>query len=143
MPEDEIKQMAKMLGQSNDEPAETKKRSNSDGDAKGSSGKSKDSKKSCKVDCDRLNLGVLETFIRMVTNDDTSMSFFADLPGFSYQFARYTDWIGAFIHDIAEQDAKDSKKLTRDQKSNLKDIQVLYSRFLDYVESREKASSDA
>ena len=46
MPEDEIKQMAKMLGQSTDEPAETKKRSNSDGDVKGSAGKSKDSKKS-------------------------------------------------------------------------------------------------
>ena len=58
-----------------------------------------------------LNLEPLEELLRIISNDNTTMGFFARLPGFTYQYARYTDWICQYVHTISEIDRNDSKAL--------------------------------
>ena len=61
------------------------------------------------------------------------MAFFAKIPGFTYQYARYTDWIGQYLHTITEIDKNDSKALTKNQKSGLKVLNILYARYEDFL----------
>lgn len=61
------------------------------------------------------------------------MEFFSKLPGFTYQYVRYTDWIGQFLHTLTDIDAKDSKKMTKNQKSGLKALNSLYSRYESFL----------
>ena len=61
-----------------------------------------------------LDLDPLEELMRIISNDNVTMGFFAKIPGFTYQYARYTDWIGQYLYTITEIDKKDSKALNRD-----------------------------
>ena len=73
------------------------------------------------------------------------MGFFARLPGFTYQYARYTDWICQYIHTISEIDKNDSKALQSDQKKILKVLNVLierYEGFLKYGPYANEQESD-
>ena len=92
------------------------------------------SAKGVKVD-KNLDLEPLDYFMRIVKEDETSMSFFAQIPGFTYQYARYTDWIGQFLDAISEIDNKDAKALTKDQKSAFKALRNMYSRYEDFLQN--------
>ena len=61
-----------------------------------------------------LDLDPLEELMRIISNDKVTMGFFAKIPGFTYQYARYTDWIGQYLYTITDIDKKDNKALSRD-----------------------------
>ena len=55
------------------------------------------------------------------------------MPGFTYQYARYTDWIGQYVLSLAKLDNDDPKALTKDQKADLKELMssvAIYASFL-------------
>jgi hypothetical protein len=54
------------------------------------------------------------------------MDFFSKIPGFTYQYARYTDWIDQFLNELTLIEEKNSKALTKDQGSALKSIKNTY-----------------
>ena len=41
---------------------------------------------------------VLEVLIQLLAEDPEVQAYFASLPGVTYQYARYTDWIKAFLY---------------------------------------------
>lgn len=57
------------------------------------------------------------------------------MPGFTYQYARYTDWIGHFLSLIVEQDLKDPRALLPSQKTGLKVVQSLYDKLTHFITS--------
>ena len=93
MSENEVQQMASMLGETYEAPdGKTLKRSKSDTDV---ASKQQTKKVATGVHVDKnTNLDSLEELMRIIANDDVTMGFFAKIPGFTYQYARYTDWIG-------------------------------------------------
>ena len=40
----------------------------------------------------------------IVTNSEEAMEFFSNLPGVTYQYARYSDWIGPFLTGSSQID---------------------------------------
>lgn len=82
-----------------------------------------------------LNLESLVYFMKIVTADEFCMQFFSRLPGFTYQYARYTDWIGQYILSLSKVDQVDSKALTKDQKQDLKSLQTNYACYESYLAS--------
>ena len=68
----------------------------------------------------------LEIFVRIITADEVCMDFFSKIPGFTYQYARYTDWIDQFLNELTLIEEKNSKALTKDQGSALKSIKNTY-----------------
>jgi hypothetical protein len=43
---------------------------------------------------------LLETLLRIMTSHEHTMAYFASLPGMTYQWARYTDWIKPLLNSI-------------------------------------------
>ena len=70
-------------------------------------------------------LDILEQFMRIVISDDNTIAFFGDLPGFSYLYARYTDWIGMYLNAMEKQ----STAIIKDQKSSLVALQSMWSEY--------------
>lgn len=99
MPEDQMNALLTQMGEDpqNKAQLEPRTRSKSDADVP-----SFNPQIGVKVDS-YLDLEQLEYLMRMVANDETSMGFFADLPGFTYQYNRYTDWIGQYLAAIQAQ----------------------------------------
>ena len=77
--------------------------------------------------------------MRIVTTDDVCMEFFSKLPGFTYQYARYTDWIDQFLTELTKIDEKSSKALTKDQALALKDIKSTYSRYETFLNATSES----
>ena len=50
----------------------------------------KDSMKSYTMVC-------LDHFLSIINSDDSVQEWFSGLPGVTYQYARYTDWIGPYL----------------------------------------------
>ena len=140
MPEDQVQQMATMLGENYEAPdKKTIKRSKSDTDI---AAKQQTKKVAAGVTVDKnTNLAPLKEFMHIVSNDNVTMGFFAKLPGFTYQYSRYTDWIGQYIHAITVIDDKDSKALDKSQKFVLKALKGLYARFEEFLTHGPKSSS--
>ena len=46
---------------------------------------------------DQFTLTCLNVLINIITSQESIMEFFSNLPGPTYQFARYTDWIGPYL----------------------------------------------
>ena len=80
-----------------------------------------------------LNLEPLEELMRIISNDEVTMGFFAKIPGFTYQYARYTDWIGQYLEAITEIDKNNDKAMTKSQKQDLKTINILYARYENFI----------
>ena len=67
--------------------------------------------------------------MRMMTTNVTTMDYFSNLPGFTYQFPRYTDWITIFLNQVEEQSKKDSSALSKDQKTDLQGLIKMHDRY--------------
>ena len=118
MPEDAIAQMTAMVGET--EGSRPKSADN----------KSKRESHDAEVDVDKwLNLDGVEYFMRILTSDDATMEFFSQMPGYTYQYARYSDWITQFIRALSKRDEVDPKAMNRDQKAALKGLKSCNSRF--------------
>lgn len=129
-----------MLGENYEAPdPKTLRRSKSDTDVAATAQTGKNVATGVTVDSN-LNLDPLEEFMSIVSNDDVTMDFFSRLPGFTYQYARYTDWIGQYLHTLTEIDANDSKKMSKNQKAGLKALNKMYARYEKFLQ-RDPASS--
>ena len=82
-------------------------------------------------------LDILEQFMRIVISDDNTIGFFADLPGFSYQYARYTDWIGMYLNAMEKQ----STTILKEHKSSLSALQSMWSEYEHKLMMRAQNSS--
>ena len=56
---------------------------------------------------------VLEVLIQLLAEDPEVQSYFAGLPGVTYRYARYTDWIKVFLYQSLNN-AKDSENKLRE-----------------------------
>jgi len=90
------------------ESAEPRKRSKSDADAT-------ETQATVGVKVDQyFTLEHLVHFMRIVTANETTMGFFAAVPGVTYQYCRYTDWIGQYLDSLASEERKSPTALSKD-----------------------------
>ena len=86
-------------------------------------------------------MSCLNVLADIITSSDRIMDFFASLPGVTYQYARYSDWISPFLN--SQLNKTDSANYSYSYSTSKEDIVKVMSKFEIYDAFIKKKDSES